>query len=842
MTRYRSTLSKLLAVALGALAIACGSGSGPSSAEASKAPVFTAGTYNLACPIPTTPGGFAPPLGLGADLAAAVGGGLPFAPITSLATVANPVIPVVNGVKTIRADLAPYILDLPSAIQLGKALFWDIQAGSDNKVACASCHFQAGGDVRAKNQLSPGPNKVFDAGTSLNYSLFGTSYPFNDPVVPATLSNDNVTGSQGVRPMTFGAVSGTGVETFTATTDPVFGTMRQVTGRNTPPAVNAVFNHRNFHDGRAQNEFNGVNPWGTRDATAVVYQVNAATKAIQPVAISIPNASLASQAVGPPLSAVEMSAAGRTFPEVGKKLLALKALGLQAVSTTDGVLGGIAAKGTGLSRTYTQLIQKAFQPAWWNSASTVTINGKAYTLTQANFSLFWGLSIMLYEATLVADQTPLDQYLATRAIGIDNLLPTFGYVTAHDPTKLQPVIDRLTAEGIKVTQLNGTQGPPTIEHILVGLDLFERAIPATGTSGVPQVGDAVHPAERFCAAGSAACPNTTLNKPQPGGVGCGFCHVGAETTSASIRNLTVGVEAGNEAAKNSGFDLRMERMFMGVRTGLAVGQAPPPVPVNSDRITYDTTGNAYRVTVTDINNTPANVPAVINTYDAGWYNVGARPSADDSGIGGGDLNAKPLSWTQYLPLVAAGPIYVPGGPLTCIDANGLPVMPPTGSAAGAGSIFAGDVMDPGFGFPILFGPLQNGEPSDSSGSFKTSHLRNVELTGPYFHNGGKSTLRQAVEMYDDGGNFANTSLPPLIHPLGLSPYQIDALVTYMIALTDDRVRLEKAPFDHPALPVPVGQTTAGADIVQNLPAIGSTGRTTAQGPLPRFLGLNPYSP
>ena len=35
--------------------------------------------------------------------------------------------------------------------------------------------------------------------------------------------------------------------------------------------INAVFNHRNFWDMRAQNEFNGVNPFGARDPNAVLY-------------------------------------------------------------------------------------------------------------------------------------------------------------------------------------------------------------------------------------------------------------------------------------------------------------------------------------------------------------------------------------------------------------------------------------------------------------------------------------------------------------------------------------------------------------------------------------------
>ena len=48
----------------------------------------------------------------------------------------------------------PIIVNKEKAIVLGKALFWDMNVGSDG-VACATCHFHAGADRRIKNQLSP---------------------------------------------------------------------------------------------------------------------------------------------------------------------------------------------------------------------------------------------------------------------------------------------------------------------------------------------------------------------------------------------------------------------------------------------------------------------------------------------------------------------------------------------------------------------------------------------------------------------------------------------------------------------------------------------------------------
>src|SRR5262249_25692769 len=43
------------------------------------------------------------------------------------------------------------------------------------------------------------------------------------------------------------------------------------------------------------------------------------------------------------------------------------------------------------------------------------------------------------------------------------------------------------------------------------------------------------------------------------------------------------------------------------------------------------------------------------------------------------------------------------------------------------------------------------------GNFKAPQLREVELTGPYFHNGGKLTLRQVVDFYVRGGDFPVTN-------------------------------------------------------------------------------------
>src|SRR4029077_13021231 len=106
----------------------------------------------------------------------------------------------------------------------------------------------------------------------------------------------------------------------------------------------------------------------------------------------------------------------------------LQPLGEQNISPSDSVLGPYAdASGKGLRVSYTALIEQAFAPRWWGSPLVVQNPGANQTFVpapagalptneitqlQANFSLFWGLAVHLYESSLVSDQTPVDRFLA----------------------------------------------------------------------------------------------------------------------------------------------------------------------------------------------------------------------------------------------------------------------------------------------------------------------------------------------------------------------------------------------------------------------------------------------
>ncbi|MGI9308744.1 MAG: cytochrome C peroxidase, partial [Gammaproteobacteria bacterium] len=146
------------------------------------------------------------------------------------------------------------------------------------------------------------------------------------------------------------------------------------------------------------------------------------------------------------------------------------------------------------------------------------------------------------------------------------------------------------------------------------------------------------------------------------------------------------------------------------------------------------------------------------------------------------------------------------------------------------------------GFPPKLPNTENEEailtmPTAIDGAFKVSNLRNVTLTGPFFHNGGQRTLKEVVEFYNRGGDFAMENRPdlaPNIHPLGLDETQIDDIVAFLETLTDDRVRCQRAPFDHPAIKISAGHegdtnnvtndgTGRAADNVELIPAVGANG-------------------
>jgi cytochrome c peroxidase len=71
------------------------------------------------------------------------------------------------------------------------------------------------------------------------------------------------------------------------------------------------------------------------------------------------------------------------------------------------------------------------------------------------------------------------------------------------------------------------------------------------------------------------------------------------------------------------------------------------------------------------------------------------------------------------------------------------------------------------------------------GAFKTEQLRNVGLTAPYMHDGSLKTLWDVMDHYNKGGE-TNAYLDGGIEPLNLSESEINDVVAFLFALTDER--------------------------------------------------------
>jgi cytochrome c peroxidase len=611
-----------------------------------------------------------------------------------------------------------------AALKLGKALFWDMAIGSDVQ-ACASCHFQGGADIRAMNNGHHGADGLFDvAGPHEEVRAADFPYVQFSPVDEGierggvrVRNVDDVMGSQGVFFTQFtDIVLGDFLEKGTSIVDAVFnvnGTnTRRVTGRNAPPAVNAVFNFTNFWDGRARNIFNGVNPFGELDMNSGVFALNTEGAIVQEI-VRIPDSSLASQAVGPPGSDVEMTFAGRPFVKIGKKVLnaGLKPLARQVVSPTDSVLGALADEPTGLKEIvagenpYVTLVKQAFNEKYWNAQAqyiefidgvpTVVAgaadpsNTNQYTMMEANFSLFFGLAVQIYEATLVSDDSKFDRAMA-------------------------------------------------------GLEEFTEAEKDGFTTFF-------------------------------GGGHCSRCHSGPLFTNHTVADIRGG----------------------------EVPQAPGFLPANAIKIA----DNAF--------------------VDIGFSNIAVRPTAEDLGWGGNSPFINPRTGEPFPLAFARLALLKRDGLLPDEVAMFVPELP---------GVVSGDrvIVD---------------------GTFKVSGLRNVELTGPYFHTGGAATLLQVVEFYTRMGNFPQENalnIDPDFQEIGKlrgSPGERDNLVAFLLTLTDERVKFERAPFDHPQLFLPAGDGLQGAvpspplgfaagENHIELPAVGAAGRAE---PLQTFLNLEPVT-
>jgi cytochrome c peroxidase len=754
-----------------------------------------------------------------------------------------------NGLSVQRAAL----------LILGKALFWDQQVGSDGQ-ACASCHFIAGTDNRVVNTLNPSSrntnateavtwNATLSGGTGApNYTLTAADWPFHklaDPLETnymkrdVLFDTDDIVGSIGTFHATFASspvpnyatanARGTYDTPVTpAVIDPVFSVGTRNTRSNGPrqaaTMINAVFNFSNFWDGRANNTFNGFNPFGTLDQVTML-KVNTGTALSQDFA-AVTNSSLASQACGPPQAATsdEMAWFGRTMPDLGRKLLRLTGPGKGATATATMtadplVPGTFTITGITLNTGGTNYIHGATVSisggGGGGATATATVTGGVVT----------GITVTAGGAGFVT--TPFVTISST-GYGYTNIIP----LGAQQVSRTDSVLG---------TFVNGTGGTSGAGLNLKYANLIQWAF-------VPQYWDSNGPADPVTGLpttllttdGFTLMENnfslfwglaiqeyeTKLRADQSpydqfmSGNNSAFDPVGGPTSQKSqdiMRGLLTYIHTENTAQQ-------VNPVFNNVNFGAC------QLCHSGPELTEDSLTNvplkffvATDMTVKMDHNRELAIVAPSSNFDVGFTNVGSRPSREDLGLGATVLNGLPLSITR---------------------------------AGLQGFIF---------GLPALFPANPNpSRGSDIEGAFKIPSLRNIDISGPYFHNGGSLTLKQAVEFYARHGDFADVNDPNIDVGLAMvqniSDVDADLLVKFLLTLTDERVRWEQAPFDHPQLFIPNGHTVVGGQLQNNptlgasfaadnfitLPAVGAAGRSTlpagpyptGNSPVPSFLGIS----
>ena len=187
------------------------------------------------------------------------------------------------------SGLERYVADERLLVVLGKALFWDVQVSSDSRVACASCHFHAGADHRPQNGMTA-------ATFPFSHSDMTTGRRIASPGIPARWFVD-------------AGKSGSPDESADPSAPAIHAPgVRQMTARNAPSVINAALSFRSFWDGRASNVFTGQTPFGESDPRANVLVDTSGSLTAE--AVHIENASLASQAVAPPLDSALATCSG----------------------------------------------------------------------------------------------------------------------------------------------------------------------------------------------------------------------------------------------------------------------------------------------------------------------------------------------------------------------------------------------------------------------------------------------------------------------------------------------------------------------------------------------------
>lgn len=683
-----------------------------------------------------------------------------------------------------ETQLNGIVKDKDWLLVLGRAFFWDQQMGSDGG-SCASCHFSAGTDTRLTGQMNPAfraggaPDTVFGCtegercvtGTETGsggtagpeYTFVRADYPFrqledvNDRNSKILINSNDVHSSAGSFDAKFKKAFH-GKEFCGKPNKDIFYktakyghhksfriAARAVEPRNTATTINAAMSHTLAWDGRANNIFNGVGVFGLseiiHEPTRRLIKMDGDYASL--THIEITNSAMASFSVGPILDNLEMSCDGRTFADVARKILYTRPLRKQRIAETDstfgyhGPKGDIRAKRKGLKGKYKyyKLIQLAFDEKWWK--------GK-------------GLWKIVEED------------------GEGVLKKTKSYKHGHTQMEINfPMFWGLALQRYQHTLISSNTSK---------FDMAEAKGCFDQTGVIPNPGGPPTPVFGNLQACIDEGPHvwteeeelgrTTFNGFGPGNGGCAACHGGNMFTNAAF-------------TEDGHFDAMVLLNFGGP----------------------------------------------IQWVDEGFQNTGANLLAQDLGRFATDPWGVPLSYTMQL---ATGNIVDPKADVC----NAAILGPPNATPA------PGPLCDVN-GVPRI--PVNWATQSvEVGGSMKSPTMRNVGLTPPYFHYGGYSDLRDIMDFYNRGGSerdipnnppgctvgddidFAAGEFPcsntsgsgpfgqtpfgethpsgiigsnaaGAITPLGLSDEKLDAMVAYLLTLSDPHVMCDAGAFDHPEL-------------------------------------------
>ncbi len=688
----------------------------------------------------------------------------------------------------------PLVVDQGTAIALGKALFWDTAVGSDG-MACASCHFHAGADARTKNQLSPG-GKLSDLPSA---GIFQPTASGNAGGPNYTMTSADFPFLQLANPMDPGSAL-------------IFRSDDVMASSGTFAGLFSAVLPNNF--ALASTDSNDV---CTRSADPLFHVGGVGTRKVTP----------------------------RNAPTVINAIFNYRSFwdgrannvfnGSSPWGDRDPNAGvWVKTNNTTVQKQRLELINSSIASV----ALSAPVNNSEMSCTNRTFN---DLGRKLLNRYALATQQvhfqdsvlgPLSNSFGTQ--DPNNLLTGLGYTyrdlvsTAFNPIYWsygkRDVFGSPTAPGSAAySQMEA--------NFSMFFGLAIQMYVSTLVSDQSPFDQSPRDANGFPTTLSASAMNG-LNQFMVSN--CANCHIGATFTAATV-------------AVNAQL-------------------------VQTNPTAFGSPSNPIRTSSSVVNRIPSVAGPTL--MDTGFTSNGVSPDGADIGLGGVDDFGNPLAYSlQYLQYLAGNKAGVYDAPVseaapcnfqlafalnisrqsssTFTQADGI--MPQTSSTNGC--------ISPTLAYQPTPSSVKTELGKTSSlktlavvnGIYKIPSLRNIELTGPYMHNGSMSTLEQVLEFYARGGNFN----PPGLDFAGVfaqanlatTPQNRADLITFLKTLTDDRVRYEQAPFDHPAITITHGHTgdnvtitntnplssVLGADEFLNINAVGANGNSTPLLPFDQLL-------